>query len=177
MPRGIEVVSNNEIIRFWGYENLRRWPERNVRDLKIADSSKTFLIEVGLPSKEQTWTMLFDGETDTFPRLPGKPDYRTVGYDYIVPICLDESRGGIVLADEAVVNGPETFVNSSVELFGEFLVYYQQYRYTAKALSEEEVETLISRIEETMRERDGKALSSPEDWWPGILEQMKDGFL
>jgi len=175
--RGIKIVSNDEIIRFWGYQNLRRWPERNVRDLRIPDSSKTFLIEVGLPCKDEQWTLGFDADTDAFPKLPGKSNYRTIGFDYIVPICLDESRGGSVLADEAVVNGPERFVNSSVELFGEFLVHYQKYRCSAKDLSGKEVQALISHIEGIMQEKDREALESPENWWPGLLEQMKDGFL
>ncbi len=170
-------MSNDEIISFWGFHNLKRWPEENVRLLRISEASKRFLIEVGFPCKEEDWTLRFDGETDTFPRLPGKPDYRTIGYDYIVPICLDENRGGSVLADEAVVNGPERFVNSSAELFGEFLVHYQKYRCSAKDLSEKEVQALISHIEGIMQEKDRDALESPKNWWPGLLEQMKDGFL
>jgi len=170
-------VSNDEIIKFSGYENLRRWPEQNVRDLKIPDSSKAFLIEVGLPPKEKDWTLRFDTDTDAFPALPGKPYYRAIGFDYIVPICLDESRGGSVLADEAVVNGPERFVNSNVELFGEFLAHYEKYRCSVRGLSEKEVQALISGIEKIMQENDREALEGPENWWPGLLEQMRDGFL
>lgn len=165
-----------DIVKFWGRENLKRWSESSLRDVAIPQPSKRFLIEVGLPYKED-WTLQFDPEADHLPRLPNKANYRRIGFDDFVPICLDEKRGGCVVAVETEVGGSERFINSSVERFGEFLVLYQEYRKAARAVSEEEIVKFISGVEERMRKADPKAFDDPNNYWPVIVEQMNQGLL
>ena len=165
-----------DIVNFWGQENLNRWSESSLRDVAIPQPSKRFLIEVGLPSNED-WTLRFDPEADHLPQLPNKGNYRRIGFDDFVPICLDEKRSGCVVAVEKDVGGSERFINSSVERFGEFLVLYQEYRKTARAVSEEEIVKAIAGIEEGMRKADPKAFDDPNNYWPVILEQMNQGLL
>jgi hypothetical protein len=165
-----------DIVSFWGQENLKRWSESSLRDVAIPQPSKRFLIEVGLPYKED-WTLRFDAEADHLPRLPHKANCRRIGFDDFVPICLDEKRGGCVVAVETEVDGSERFINSSVERFGEFLVLYQEYRKVARAVSEEEIVKIIPGVEERMRRADSKAFDSPNDYWPVIVEQMNQGLL
>src|SRR5687767_13432201 len=120
-------MTNDEVVAFWGHDNLKRWPFGSLRDVAVPQSSKRFLAEVGLPYKED-WTLRFDPEADQLPPLPGRANYRLVGFDSTVPICLDEEGGGRVMAIETEIGGPERFINSSVERFGQFLTLYQQYR-------------------------------------------------
>ena len=42
-------MSHDEIVGFWGRENLRRWPRHLLTDVAIPEASKRFLAEVGLP--------------------------------------------------------------------------------------------------------------------------------
>lgn len=165
-----------DIMNFWGQENLKRWSESSLRGVAIPQSSKQFLIEVGLPYKED-WTLRFDPEADHLPRLPNRDNYRRIGFDDSVPVCLDEKRGGCVVAVEKEVGGLERFINSSVERFGEFLVVYQEYRKTARVVSEEEIIKLIPSIDERMRKTDPNAFADPDFYWPVILEQMNQGLL
>jgi hypothetical protein len=165
-----------DIVNFWGQENLKRWSENSLRDVAIPQPSKRFLIEVGLPYKED-WTLRFDSEADHLPRLPNRVNCRRIGFDDVVPVCLDEKRGGCVVAVETAVGGSERFINSSVECFGEFLVLYQEYRKAARAVSEEEIVKFISGVEERMRKADPKAFDDPNNYWPVVVEQMNQGLL
>jgi len=164
------------IIDFWGINNLKRWSEASLRDVGIPDSAKSFLAEVGLPFRED-WTIRFELEADYLPRLPDRPTYRRIGFDYIVPICLDEANSGRVIAAEQEIGRTERYVNSTVEHFGEFLTYYQQYRQTGPVLPENQIKTLIDETERQMQTADPSAFSDPNNYWATIIEQMKDGFL
>jgi hypothetical protein len=134
------------------------------------------LIEVGLPYKED-WTLRFDSEADHLPRLPKKANYRRIGFDDLVPVCLDEKRGGCVVAVETAVGGSKRFINSSVECFGEFLVLYQEHWKAARAVSEEEIVKFISGVEERIRKADPEAFDDPNNYWPVVVEQMNQGLL
>ncbi len=165
-----------EIIKFWGRDNLKRWPEASLRDVAIPASSKSFLAEVGLPFRVD-WTLRFDPEANQLPRLPNKSHYRRIGFDDVVPICLDEQHGGRIVAVEREVGGTERYINSSVECFGECLVYYQQYRTSVRGVTEDEVAKLITTTEERMRKADPTAFGDSNNWWSVILEQMNQGLL
>jgi hypothetical protein len=167
----------NEIVAYWGKENLVRWPESAVRILRIPNSSKDFLIHVGLPCIRD-WTLRFDPMIDNLRSSPTRSSLRQFGRDDIVPLCVDEAGGGQVLADEAAVGGTERFVNSSVECFAEFLVLYRKYRVDVGGLSDEDsVQSFISTIEDEIRKSDSKAFGSANNYWSVIIEQAKDGLL
>jgi hypothetical protein len=161
MPRG-------EIVKFWGRENLARWLPSLLIDVAIPEQSKRFLSDVGLPVGVD-WTL----EIAPMPleRLEGKPHFRKLCSDYIVPICLDELDAGSLVAVEQIVGGGERFVNTDVEAFGQFLVLYQRYRRA------DQPEELILATESAMKRTDPRAFSSVENYWPVIIEQMHHGLL
>src|SRR5712691_11585156 len=169
-------MEREEIISFWGRDNLKRWSEANLRDVAIPRSSKSFLAEVGLPLAEK-WTLRFDSKADQLPRLPNKSSCRRIGLDDVVPICLDEQHSGRIVAVEEGIGGTERYINSSVESFGQCLVLYQQYRTAARVSTEEDVQKVIITTEEQMRKIDPTAFRDPDNWWPVIVEQMKQGLL
>lgn len=179
MPISTDLGSTSmhtaDIIRFWGRDNLRRWSEESLRDVAISASSKSFLAEVGLPLRAD-WTFQFDDEASWLPPLPNKPSYRRIGFDDPVPICLDERRKGCVVEVGDEFGYPERYFNASVELFGECLVYYQQYRLIARA-TEGDVSDLVAATEQRIRRADPTAFEDEESCWPLIIEQMSYGML
>lgn len=134
------------------------------------------MVEIGLPYKED-WTLRFDAQADDLPRLPCKSRYRRIGFDDAVPICVDEGRGGCVVAVETDIGGTERFINSSVERLGEFLILYEQYRRAARVLPEEEILKLIRTVESRMRDIDPNACEDLNNYWPIVVEQMNQGLL
>jgi hypothetical protein len=164
-----------DIVHFWGGEGLKRWSKDDLRDAAIPEASKSFLVEA-LPFRED-WIMRFDDEALRLPRLPHEPSYRRIGFDRFDPICLDEQRNGCVVEVAEDFGGPERYINTSVELFGEFLVHYQQYRLIARA-TEDDVSDVVAATERRMRKADAAAFDGVDDyWWPLIIEQMRDGLL
>jgi hypothetical protein len=170
-------MEQNTIINFWGKASLRRWPEASLRDAQISSSTKSFLAEVGLPD-EVGLTMQFGPEDGMLPRLTTRSHCLRIGFDDIVPICVDEEGAGRVVAveEEDKDDGPR-FINSSVERFGECLVHYEQYRRSVRDVSEAEALRLVGIAEEQMRKADPGAFGDPENWWPIIVEQMNHGLL
>lgn len=169
-------MKGTEIANFWGRENLKRWAESSLLDVRVPQSSKRFLIPVGLPYKED-WTLEFDADSVPLPRLENRANYRRIGFDGSVPICLDEDHDGCVVAVESEIGARERFINASVECFAEFLVLYKQYRSAARTVSEEEVVEVIRGIEQSMRIADADAFHGCDNYWPVIIEQMNSGLL
>lgn len=172
-------MQNSDIIRFWGWDNLRRWPREDLRDVAIPGSSKSYLVDVGLPRSNES--LRFDDETSLLLRLPGKPNYRCIGFDYVVPVCLDERRNGCVIDAGTEFGDRERYINACVELFGECLVYYRQYRMRAQAAEraspEGDLSDLIATTAQLLRRADPTAFEDEENWWPVVIEQMEYGML
>jgi hypothetical protein len=164
-----------DFIRFWGWDNLRRWSRDGLRDVAIPDSSKSFLAEVGLP-RQGGRMMRFGDDAGQLPRLPGRQSYRRIGFDYVVPICLDEERKGCVMEAGKEFGGLDRYINSGVESFAECLVHYQQYRLKGQATGGD-LSDLIVETEQLMRQADPTAFSDEENWWPVVIEQMGYGML
>jgi hypothetical protein len=165
-------MTRAEITNFWGRDNLARWSEASLREVAIPDSSKSFLIEVGMPLRAD-WTLRFDVQANQVARGPNGT--HCVGFDDVVPICIDDR--GQVMAVEEKVGGGVSYINSSIERFGECLVLYQRYRISVLAASEHEAQNLVSTTENQLRNADPTAFADPNSWWPAIVEQMGHGLL
>jgi SUKH-4 immunity protein len=168
-------MTNEEIIDFWGGENLIRWPESALRTIAIPEKSKIFLAQVGMPN-QKGWTLHFESGAGEL-NLGYRRNCRRIGFDDVVPICLDEDGQGRVIAAEQAVGGKERYINSSVEAFGACLVQYQTYRNEVRTTSEEQIPQLVDKTEKSMRSIDGSAFESIDNYWPVIIEQMRQGLL
>jgi hypothetical protein len=165
-----------DIIDFWGRDNLKRWSGNDLRHVAIPESSKSYLVEVGLPFRAD-WNIRFDDAALRLPQLPNKPSYRRIGFQHFLPICLDEKRNGCAVIVEDEIGRTEGYINSSVELFGECLVYYQQYRLIARG-SEDDIRAVVALIDRRMRKADPTAFANVDDcYWPGAIQLMTEGML
>lgn len=165
----------DEIREFWGTEKLQRWSEEAVNNALLPQSSKTFLTTVGLPQNKR-WTLQFNPSLG-LTNLPDRPNYRVIGHDYHVPVCLDETRSGAVIAVEGSGSTGERFVNSNVEALGRFLVCYEDYCRLAEGLPEELIMEIVNSITKRMEGIDFPALQNPESYWPIIIQQIRNGLL
>lgn len=168
-------MQGNEIVDFWGIENLNRWNVEDLEDLDVSESAKRFLSDVGLP-KQSDWTLRLGEDRGSLPRLKERPTCRVIGYDDYVPICVDEENDGRIIEVERWPSSVRV-INSSVQHFGAALVQYQRYRIEVQSVGEDHVEAFIDEIEKMLKEIDTAAYSAPGAWWPLIIEQMRDGLL
>ena len=162
------------MIEVFGRNSLKCWKASSLADVNIPLPSKEFLTSNGLPSGVD-WTIGFDTEVVGTLGHAAAKGLRILGHDDGTEICLDEHRDGRVVALEP--RGNIRFINSSVETFGEFLTIYQSYRMAVRGMSEDKAVLLVDSIETSMRSVDGEAFGDRENWWPVIVEQMRDGNL
>ena len=147
-----------------------------VAEFNIPDSSKEFLAEIGMPH-DVDWSLTFETSSQALLQFHDYSDLRIIGYDDMMPLCLDEQHGGKVVVVEPSHDNVR-FVNSCVEMLGYFLMVYQQCRLQGHKLSDdEEIVQLIDFTEHQMIQLDEIAMSDTEYYWSVIIEQVRAGLL
>jgi len=173
-----------EIVSFWGHDNLRRWPEQCLRDLEIPHSSKSYLINVGLPAfKDEHFQ--FDPLVGNPPRLAGRPQFRTIGLmSEFTPICLDPRSDGCVMSMDTEMlelakhinpSALDRHINSNVECFAECLILFVQFRRTARLATEAVFSKLMAGLERDLLKVDPAVFDDPENLWAITVWEMKEG--
>lgn len=157
-------------VHFWG-PALARWPDDVVSQMKITGANGRYLREVGLPTGIE-WNL--EIHVPSSDATSGNHDCVALAYDGCVPICVVPHDGDEVVALE---DGSRRLVNANVPAFGAFLMLYHEYRTRVRDLDEDDALTLIAEIDERMRSADPLAMAGPENYWPLIVEQMRDGLL
>jgi len=176
-------MERDEIVSFWGQDNLRRWPEQCLRDLEIPQPSKSYLINVGLPAFKDEHIQ-FDPLVGSPPRLAGRPQFRTIGLmSEFAPICLDERSDGSVMfmgtemleLSKHINPSADGYINSSVERFAECLILFVQFRRTVRLAKEAEFSKLEKQFERDLLKADPSVFSDPENLWAVTVWEMKEG--
>jgi hypothetical protein len=94
--KGSSAMQDQEIIDFWGRENLIRFSQAEVADLALSSRSKSFLCEVGLPSpkNDRMWEYTnYHFEVGKLQRMPDRKSCFRIGVGPLT-FCIDEERGG-----------------------------------------------------------------------------------
>lgn len=164
-------MSSLSEVDFWG-DALTRWPSDVVAKMGVTEEDAKYLINVGLPTGIDWNLSITPPAAGADPdRIAGMP---VVALDGPVPLCVDTSAGGVVVAVE---NDDQRMVNSNIKRLGVFLMLFQDYRIRVRELDEDEAVVLIDEIEQRMRECDPDGMRDGEWYWPVVVEQMRDGFL
>lgn len=121
--------------------------------------------------------MRFGPEDGQIPRIGDDGRFLRIGFDYLVPLCLDEVADGQVIAFEPERSNRVTFINTNVSYFAECLLIFEQYGRGAVGLAESDVAQLVCQIAAEMRRVDAPAFDSIDNFWSLIIEQMHDGLM
>src|SRR5262249_27406118 len=95
----------------------------------------------------------------------------------VVPICLDESRGGRIVCCESTFPRKTRFVNSGVRKFATFLATYRRYCLAVRGKDEPTAKRLGATTQREMPRCEPAALARVAHFWSGIVEQMHQGLL
>lgn len=169
-------MTNDDIILSWGKENLYQWTAEKLAATRISRESARFLGDVGLPIN-QNWTLEFNLDKTNLPKHKLTDNFVIIGYDDIVPLCIDLNYSDCVKAIQSVVALPNQFANSSVRLFGECLVVFQHYRVAVQKMTDDDALTLVKSVERQFMNIDAESVGSKNTFWSTTLEQMKSGNL
>lgn len=167
-----------EMTLYWGVQNLTRWSDLVVRDLRIPAASKAFLTDVGLPSPGRDisgWSLVWELDLPYFDK---RGDLRLLGRNRgFSPFLIDESRNGCIIW-RAEDEGFERYINASVEQFAASLVEVDKF-------SEESLRTIdepydkalfaqrITVLERKLRRIDETAITTKESMWRSDIFGMR----
>lgn len=190
-------IAPSELIKHWG-ANRHMLNYEALEEVKVPHPSKLYLAEVGLPHE---WLEFkFDFQPAKFLTLAelveetqqvnplqmqtlhplNLTQYRYLGNDEVETISVEEITGIIVLVD--IIGHPATngfdnpyiekgFVNSSIQLFGQFLYLYELAvkQLDAGELTARELHLLNKRF----RQMDPFAMEDIDmGIWPTVLEEL-----
>lgn len=162
----------------WGAQNLTRWSEEAVRDLRVPTASREFLTEIGLPSLERDvagWYLEWDLNLSPFDKAG---ELRLLGRNCgLSPFLIDQSRDGCIIwrADD---EGYERYINRSVEQFAVSLVEMDKFcRETWRTIDEpldREVFALrITALEQHLAAVDPTAFAAERNMWRSEIFGMR----
>ena len=134
----------------------------------------SFLNEVGLVKGFEGINFYFDSDGIKRTIIKGT-EYLVLGDDDGSKLCAELSDETIqaVYEDDDL---PIRYINSSIENFVLFIMFFEQYQLS---LTEDEDENMkkLTDLQSTFNEYDETALNYEENWWAVIIEQIEDGLL
>ncbi|PHQ51244.1 hypothetical protein BLA24_15950 [Streptomyces cinnamoneus] len=189
-PVGPDVVGR-ELAEAFGPQGVFRFDQRAVSRQGVPDVVAQTLVWAGLPAD---FGPFFWGQTQ-----PGRPvptlaelaaergvrpaadagSYLVMGSDYGRQLCVQYGTAHIVAVPlEAGPDGqpvPPQFVNTSLPQFVRSLALLGKMWRWRYGLTPEQAGRWTVDFQEQLAALDPAALSSPENWWAVLLEQMWDG--
>lgn len=182
-----------DLIRsLWG-ASLYRFSREDIAKITLPEASKSFLVDVGLPSQAAVPVglgfkfspedllapiseLLEVSESECSHQNDWKrlKRYRSFGMSYEAFLCVDES-GAVYRMDTAkVVSGlraEDRFVNSSLEQFTSFIAWLER----CTQLSKDREMTYHDSLEKLKKEFTAidRAAMAEIAWWPSLIEEME----
>jgi hypothetical protein len=189
----MESTSPVDLIRsLWG-TSLYRFSRESLAPVSLPESSKAFLVDVGLPtvtalspglgfkfSPEDVlapFAELLDlSESEYSHQNDWKRSrrYRSFGMSYEAYLCADEKDGAVYRVETANVDSglrvEDRFLNSSIEQFTSFIAWLEKCSQLCKAQAMTYPDSL-KKLQAEFTTIDRKAMADIE-WWPAFLEEM-----
>lgn len=162
-------MNEESYAKYWAEKRLTRWTSDVLRDVRIPEASKKFLVDVGMPSPgrkigpyELSWEL----------SLPIASESRRVfARNYLHPYLLDEREGGCVLSagrpalpGSARKMNAERWLNSSVEQFAAYITEQDKLHSRAPPYDSREIDN-VALLEERWRAIDPAAIADPNGFW------------
>lgn len=142
------------------------------RNCNLSNTTKEILCDIGLPNNLLNFVQ-FNIEKAENIRLNEK--YVIIGNDFGTNICIDD-KDEIVSVD--VKNEyPVRFINKNLVTFLEFIVVFLSYEDKINNADDNEINQVMKELRKEFDMIDIQALSSKENWWSIILEQIELGLM
>lgn len=165
--------------QYWGPGKLTRWDDLVLRDVAMPSASKTFLIDVGLPSPGRDihgWQFEWNLALPLFSRDRRK--LRLLGSNRgFTPVLIDETRNGCVVWN-AAEGQYERFINTSVEQFATSLIVLDKHYLRAlEAVNQpydvKAVARALTALEGSLNDIDDAALVDRNSLWSTIVQDIR----
>jgi hypothetical protein len=180
----------NEVLAFWGVENLLTIPGSAIPNLALPDPTKEFLEQVGVVRasrrlKESLGITFGLGPNRSLIRLDqhfegdvpkAMRSWTLIGHCFERLLCIESVRGQVITLDGTPDSGfLKWFLNSSLPQLMFFVTkILQSFNRSAKRKNQA---SWIPELVELLKRADGDAFKKATNWWPTFLHEVEDGML
>ncbi len=140
------------------------------RNCDLSNSTKKILCDIGLPYEPLNFIQFNIDEIDN---INFDEEYVTIGTDFGTSICINH-KDEVVSVDREK-EYPIRFINKNLEAFMEFVVIFLKYENEINEADDDEINQVMQKVRKEFDEIDAQALSSEENWWSIIFEQIELG--
>jgi len=142
------------------------------RNCDLSNNTKKILCDIGLPYEPLNFIQFNIGEIEN---IKLDEEYIIIGNDFGTNICINH-KDELISVDKGN-EYPIRFINKNLESFLKFVVVFLLQENKINEADDDEINQIMQRIRTEFDIIDSQALSSEENWWSIILEQIELGVM
>ena len=150
-------------------ENFKLITREDYRSFDLSNNAKKILCDIGLPYEPLNFIRL---NIDEIKNIKLDDEYVIIGNDFGTNICINNKDE--IFSIDSKKEYPKRFINKNLESFLKFIVIFLLHKKEIDEADDDEINSIIQKIRTEFNEIDIQALSSAENWWSIILEQIDD---
>ncbi|MGP3772012.1 SUKH-4 family immunity protein [Streptomyces sp. SDT5-1] len=174
------MANHEDLTSLFGADGVVTLGKADALDNGISEEDAETLAVTGLPAfLDVIFTLRPDGDPASFSILPvevggesveifclgGPTDSPRMSY------CLDLDQGLVILLSQGDRPGAEV-VNSTLDLFIEFLYRFALRLVHVKSAEPDQKAKYTQELVEYLKSRDPRAFADPESWWSMVYDQL-----
>lgn len=152
-------------------EKFKLITREDYRNCDLSNNTKKILCDIGLPYKPLNFIQFNIEEIED---IKLDKDYIIIGNDFGTNICVNYKDEIVSIDTENEY--PIRFINKDLETFLKFIVIFLSHENEIEE-ADDEIDQVMQKVRTEFDMTDIRALSSEENWWPIILEQIELGVM
>lgn len=153
-------------------EKFKLITREDYRNCDLSNNTKKILCDIGLPYEPLNFIQFNIEEIED---IKLDKDYIIIGNDFGTNICVNHKDEIVSIDTENEY--PIRFINKDLETFLKFIVILLSHENEIEEADDDEIDLVMKKVRKEFDMTDIRALSSEENWWSIILEQIEFGVM
>lgn len=153
-------------------EKFKLITREDYRNCDLSNNTKKILCDIGLPYEPLNFIQFNIEEIED---IKLDKDYIIIGNDFGTNICVNHKDEIVSIDTENEY--PIRFINKDLETFLKFIVILLSHENEIEEADDDEIDQVMQKVRKEFDMTDIRALSSEENWWSIILEQIEFGVM
>lgn len=153
-------------------EKFKLITREDYRNCDLSNNTKKILCDIGLPYEPLNFIQFNIEEIEN---IKLDEDYIIIGNDFGTNICVNHKDEIVSIDTENEY--PIRFINKDLETFLKFIVIILLHENEIDEADDDEINQVMQKVRTEFNIVDIQALSSEENWWSIILEQIELGVM
>lgn len=149
-------------------EKFKLITREDYRNCDLSNNTKKILCDIGLPYEPLNFIQFNIEEIED---IKLDKDYIIIGNDFGTNICVNHKDEIVSIDTENEY--PIRFINKDLETFLKFIVIFLSHDNEIEEADDDEIDQVMQKVRTEFDMTDIRALSSEENWWSIILEQIE----